>query len=400
MEGLERAGRHQWGARANLTRGRHELAASFAQRGAAAQLADLEEQAASGQSGAASWRWQRGGTGWTGEFSRGLDRHESFGGGLEPSRAGGAGDPTRGGLRARARRARAGRTAWSGPANRCGASAAGRSVAGVPFAVGRPPHRRCRVARRPARPRAGRGPPRGRGALRRGAQRHVPGPGAGTRRHARARAPAHAGVGRPGAGDGAVPAARLDRHDEGRDRAARSAARPRLAAGGARLRARAGGAPAARGAVAAPRAGAPSTGPTTSRSPRAAANGRGGTAARASRASGSRTAAPSRRAASPAPRRADPDAGFRAWLGGRAMLFGGDLGVALRGEVAGVGARERQVEPLRRLPAFVTFGLVCELTPRRRDHRRAGAQPRGPPPRAVVDRLVDRARPRSRGAAT
>ena len=27
-----------------------------------------------------------------------------------------------------------------------------------------------------------------------------------------------------------------------------------------------------------------------------------------------------------------------------------------------MGARERQVEPLRRLPAFVTFGLVCELT--------------------------------------
>jgi hypothetical protein len=58
----------------------------------------------------------------------------------------------------------------------------------------------------------------------------------------------------------------------------------------------------------------------------------------------------------------DPDAGFRTWVGGRVTLFGGDLGVDVRGEAAGVGAREAQVEPLRRLPAFVTFALVGELT--------------------------------------
>jgi hypothetical protein len=58
----------------------------------------------------------------------------------------------------------------------------------------------------------------------------------------------------------------------------------------------------------------------------------------------------------------DPDAGFRTWLGGRAAVFGGDLGVEVRGEAAGVGAREAQIEPLRRVPGFVTFSLVGQLT--------------------------------------
>jgi hypothetical protein len=58
----------------------------------------------------------------------------------------------------------------------------------------------------------------------------------------------------------------------------------------------------------------------------------------------------------------DPDAGFRAWLGGHVLLLGGDLGVALRGEAAGVGVREAQVEPVRRVSGFVTFALVGQLT--------------------------------------
>jgi hypothetical protein len=62
--GIEQAGRHQWGARAHAARGSHVFAGSIAQRGAAAQLVGGEEQAASGQSGAGEWRWQRGESGW------------------------------------------------------------------------------------------------------------------------------------------------------------------------------------------------------------------------------------------------------------------------------------------------------------------------------------------------
>jgi hypothetical protein len=59
---------------------------------------------------------------------------------------------------------------------------------------------------------------------------------------------------------------------------------------------------------------------------------------------------------------ADPDAGFRAWLGGRARLFRGDLGLGLRAEAAGVGAREGGTSVPRALPAYVTFSLLGELS--------------------------------------
>jgi hypothetical protein len=65
--------------------------------------------------------------------------------------------------------------------------------------------------------------------------------------------------------------------------------------------------------------------------------------------------------ASRAPR-ADPDAGFRAWLGGRTVLFGGDLGVRLRALAEGVGAREVESGEAGRLPAFVTFSLIANFT--------------------------------------
>jgi hypothetical protein len=60
--------------------------------------------------------------------------------------------------------------------------------------------------------------------------------------------------------------------------------------------------------------------------------------------------------------RADPDAGFRAWLAGSARLFGGDLGVRLRGEVAGMGTRELPGPAVRRLPGFTTFTAAADLT--------------------------------------
>ncbi len=67
--------------------------------------------------------------------------------------------------------------------------------------------------------------------------------------------------------------------------------------------------------------------------------------------------------------RADPDAGFRAWLGGRARLFTGDLLLRVRGEIEGAGAREVEafgfrlagLDTLRRLPAFVTASLLVDL---------------------------------------
>jgi hypothetical protein len=48
-------------------------------------------------------------------------------------------------------------------------------------------------------------------------------------------------------------------------------------------------------------------------------------------------------------------------VGGRATLFGGDLGVGLRALAEGVGAREAGQGGPRRLPAFVTFSLEGNL---------------------------------------
>jgi hypothetical protein len=359
VEGLQLAGRHQWGARANLTRGHHQVEASVAQRGAAAQLVGLEEQSASGQGGAAAWRWQRGGTGWTAAFSRGLDRHESSGGLLayssreaqETRLAAGFGH-------ARDGRELGARAEWT--------EASVRRFGSGAFA------RECRVlwgALRAELPALG-----GRLELALGAGRHggverfevapsaefkvrAPGldatlglervltpvwadlaPGTepflqhawiGTMRLATA--PPGAWRARASLRAGRVHSRalleRLPLEELWLRRGLRSEVGTydlALAEGGLEWEGR--------------RAGAGLEGFGLAHRSRAAPGG-------AERAPGS-----------------DPDAGFRAWAGGRATLFGGDLGVGLRGEAVGVGAREARVEPLRRLPAFVTFALVGEVT--------------------------------------
>ncbi|MBI5709240.1 MAG: hypothetical protein HZC42_02920 [Candidatus Eisenbacteria bacterium] len=83
---LEDAGRHLWGVGARLTRGRHRLDGSFAQRGEAGKLHDGREQAAAGESGELAWRYGTP-TGFAGlALARGFSRHESFGGALALAR--------------------------------------------------------------------------------------------------------------------------------------------------------------------------------------------------------------------------------------------------------------------------------------------------------------------------
>ncbi len=57
----------------------------------------------------------------------------------------------------------------------------------------------------------------------------------------------------------------------------------------------------------------------------------------------------------------DPLRRGRAWLEGRAWLFAGDLSVRLRGEVEGVGPRESEETPARRLAGYQRFDLSAEL---------------------------------------
>jgi len=58
----------------------------------------------------------------------------------------------------------------------------------------------------------------------------------------------------------------------------------------------------------------------------------------------------------------DPGLGVRARLGTRFSAFTGDLGVRLRVEAAGVGPRDSEAAPARRLPGYVTFGAGASLT--------------------------------------
>jgi len=359
MGGLQSAGRHQWGVRTNLTRGRHQLEASVAQRGAAAQLAGLEEQSASGQSGAAAWRWQRGGTGWRAAFSRGLDRHESSGGPLaysareaqETRVAAGFGQTREG-------RELGARVEWTEASiRRSGSGAFSRECRGFWGAV------------RAELPAAG-----GRLDLALGAGRH-------------------GGVDR----FDVAPSAEFQIHARGLDAALglervltpvwadlAPGTEPflqRAWIGTMRLATAQPGAWRARASL---RAGRVYARALLERLPfeelwlRRGLRAEFGTYDLALAEGGVEwegrhafaglegfglahcsTAAPDGVARAPG---SDPDAGFRAWLGGRVTLFGGDLGVGLRGEAAGVGAREAQIEPLRRVPGFVTFGLVGQLT--------------------------------------
>jgi len=359
MGGLQLAGRHQWGARTNLTRGRHQLGASFAQRGAAAQLAGLEEQSASGRGGAAAWRWQRGGTGWTAAFLRGLDRHESSGGLLAYSNR--EAQETR--LAAGFERARDGhevcaRVEWTeASVRRCGSGAFSRESRGVWGAL------------RAELPAAG-----GRLDLALGAGRH-------------------GGVDR----FDVAPSAEFRVRARGLDAALglervltpvwadlAPGTEPFLQHAWIGTMRLATARPGPRRARASLRAGRVYSRALLERLPleelwlRRGQRAEFGTYDLALAEGGVEwegrhaglglegfglahrsTATPDGVARAPG---SDPDAGFRAWVGGRVALFGGDLGVILRGEAAGVGAREAQVEPLLRLPAFVTFALVGELT--------------------------------------
>ena len=359
MGGIQLAGRHQWGARANLTRGQHQFEASVAQRGAAAQLVGLEEQSASGQSGAAGWRWQRGGTGWTAVFSRGLDRHESSGGPLafsereaqETRLAAGFGH-------ARAGREVGARVEWTeASVRRFGSGAFSRECRGLWGAV------RAEV------PAAG-----GRLELALGAGRH-----GGVERFE------------------VAPSAEFQVRARGLDAALglervltpvwadlAPGTEPFLQhawIGTLRLATAPPGAWRARASL---RAGRVYSRALLERLPLeelwlrrglrsesgaydlALAEGglewegrHAGAGLEGFGLAHRSTATPGGAARGPG---SDPDAGFRAWVGGRVTVFGGDLGVGLRGEAAGVGAREAQVDPLRRLPAFVTFALVGQLT--------------------------------------
>ncbi len=77
--GTDLSGHHAWGGAAALRRGRHQVEATFAQRGSAAHLSGGEEEAVRGESGSLGYRqrrdaWEAGIT-----LSRGIARHESFG---------------------------------------------------------------------------------------------------------------------------------------------------------------------------------------------------------------------------------------------------------------------------------------------------------------------------------
>ena len=359
MGGIQVAGRHQWGARTNLTRGHHQLEASVAQRGAAAQLAGLEEQSASGQSGAAGWRWQRGGTGWTAALSRGWDRHGSSGGLLayssreaqETRLAAGFGQVRDG-------REVGARVEWTeASVRRFGSGAFSRECRGLWGAL------------RAELPAAGGRLDLALGAGRHGgAERFEIAPSAEFRVRAlgfdaalgleRMLAPVWADLApgmEPFLQRAWIGSMRLATAQPGawRTRASLRAGRvysrallERLPLEEMWLRR---GVSAEFGTYDL----ALAEGGLEWEGRHAGAGLEGFGLAHRSTATPDGLA----RAA-----RTDPDAGFRAWVGGRFTLFGGDLGVDLRGEAAGVGAREAQVEPPRRVPGFVTFGLVGQLT--------------------------------------
>ena len=365
--GLQQAGLHQWGAQAHLTRGAHAFGGSISQRGAAAGLAGGEEQAASGQSGAAQWRWRRGGNAWKAGFARGLDRHESVGGTLPFSVR--EAQETRlsvGFDRTWEERGLGAGVEWT--------DAQVRRFAGGPFALG---SRSVWGVVRAA------GPVRGGrlevavGAGRNGGvDRFEVAPSAVFEVRARGLAAAFAleRVLTPVWADLAPGTAPFLQHAwvatarAANARAAARSVRGSLRAGRVYARALADRLPLEelwlrRGLR-----------PEYGTYDFALAEGGIGWEGRIGGAGVEGFGLAHRSTALPGdlPRtpRADPDAGFRAWLGSRAKFFGGDLGVSLRGELEGVGAREAigaagagaQGGVLRRLPAFLTTGVAVEFT--------------------------------------
>jgi hypothetical protein len=357
--GFERSGRHLWGTSAHLTRGLHRFDASVGQRGTATALAAGEEQAAAGRSGALDWRWQNADTRWSAGFARGLDRHESFGGALayserdaQETRLSAAFERARGarGLGARLEWADAEvRRAEAGAFSRTSRSLWGTFGAVAPVAGGRlelalGAGRHGGVDRFEIAPSA-------RFASRVAGWRTTLGV-------ERMLTPVWADLApgtEPFVQQTWAGALRVARADSGAWRA-----RGALLAGRVHERALVVRQPLEdlwlRAGVRADPAVydfALAMGGLEWSGRHLGGGFEGfGLAHRSTRLPADRTRAP----------RADPDAGFRAWLGGRGRLFAGDLGVALRGVVEGVGAREADLAPYRRIPAFVTFGVAAEAT--------------------------------------
>lgn len=351
--GVERGGRHRWGAGVRFVLGRNRFESSFGQRSAATQLAGGEQQAASGRSGELAWRWARGDFSGLVGFARGFDRHESFGGLLASSRREAQDDR----LVAEAQRSRDGRVLgarleWSrAQVKRFGSGAFGREARSL------------------------------------WATAHARLPSAAGRLDLALGAGYHGGVDRIDVAPSAVYSFRWRGLEAG-------ATLERLLApvwadlaagqqpflqhawlGGVRavtLRTRPW---CARGEL---RAGRAYSRALADRLPleelwlRRGLRAEAGTCdvlladggleweARHADAGLEGFALALRTPHSDAPR-ADPGAGFRVWLGGRTALFSGDLGVHVRAEVEGVGAREAEVGTVRRLPGFVTLGLAGEF---------------------------------------
>lgn len=358
--GVERLGRHVWGARVRFVRGGHRFGGAIGQRGAAARLAGGEEQAVRGQSGSAEWDWERNGLRWAATFARGLDRHESFGSLVYSERS--AQETRLGaacGLTRNARELEA-RLSWSQAEVRRSGARAFAQRADAFWAVARG-----------ATPVAG-----GRLAFALGAGHH----GGVDRFEVAPSAEFTRPLGRLAA------ALRVERllTPVWSDLAAGNepflqhawVGSARLAAGGAGpWRARAG-----------VRAGRVYSRAVADRLPLEEMWLRNGLRAeygtydfglaeagieRAGRRldaglEGFGLAHHSTPADLPQATarsvHADPDAGFRAWLGGRARFFRGDLGLALRGEAEGVAAREGGTSVPWRLPAYVSFSLLGEAS--------------------------------------
>jgi hypothetical protein len=356
---LLEASRHLWGARTNLARGPHQFEASFAQRGASSQLVDLEGQSANGRNGAAEWRWERGGTGWSAAFSQGLDQRESLGGLLDYSSREARETRLAAGFgQARDGRDLGARVEWTrASVRRTGSGAFSRESRGLWGAA------------------------------------HAELPAAGGRLDVALGAGYHGGVERFELAPSAEFKFRARRLDAafGLERVLTpvwadlaAGTEPFLQhawIGTMRLANAQPGAWRARGSLLAGRVysrallerlpleelwlrrGLSREFGTYDLALAECGLGwevRHGGAGLEGFALAHRSAArPDGAARAP---RSDPDAGFRAWLGGNFALFGGDLRVGLRGEAAGVGEREAQVDPLRRLPGFVTFSAVGQLT--------------------------------------
>jgi len=356
--GFEAAGRHLWGVRSRVRRGGQRIEASFAQRGAAGRLEGGEEEAASGRSGTVAWSLRRGDLGYRLGFTRGLDRHESFGGLLGFSaREAQETRLTAETERVRGERELAVRVQWSDAAvTRFSSGAFARQA------------RSLWGAMRGVMPVAG-----GRLEVAVGLGRHdgvkrleaVPSAAFSARRHGvdatvsldRLVAPVWTDLA-PGvepflqrAWVATVKAATVDSqawHVRGSLRGGRVYSRAladRLPLEELWLR-----------SGLRPEYGtydfALIEGGLEWEDRHADAGVEGFGLAHRS------TVLPAGVARGP---RADPDVGFRAWAGGRTMLFGGDLGVGVRVLAEGVGAREADFGGLRRLPAFVTFSLEGNL---------------------------------------